>query len=140
MGCVAKYTVLIVDDEQLVSDTLAKIFRMAGYDSRAAYSAEAVLGWAIECSPQLAILDVFLPGMNGIELAHWLKQVCPSCQVLLISGQHATCDLIDAEEAAGFCWTTLPKPVHPQNFLAWLPSFWEWVSRDFTSACASLPI
>lgn len=64
-----QHKVLIVDDERLIADTLATIFRQAGYLGSAAYSAEAVLDSASTWSPNLAILDVVLPGMNGIELA-----------------------------------------------------------------------
>ena len=95
-----QYKVLIVDDERLIADTLAKIFKRAGYVSEAAYSAEAVLDSASTWSPHLAIVDVVLPGMNGIELARWLKKICPECHIVLLSGQLATNDLLETDEAA----------------------------------------
>lgn len=109
--------VLIVDDDRLIADTLATIFQRAGYVSRAAYSAEAVLESASTWPPNLAILDVFLPGMNGIELARCLKKICPECHILLLSGQSATSDLLDAEKAPP-AWTALAKPAPPGELLA----------------------
>ena len=112
-----RHKVLIVDDERLIADTLATIFRQAGYLSRAAYSAEAVLDSASTWSPNLAILDVFLPGMNGIELARWLKKICPECHILLLSGQSATSDLLEADKGPPV-WTALAKPAPPGELLA----------------------
>ena len=117
MSFLNQHKVLIVDDERLIADTLTEIFRKAGYMSRAAYSAEAALDQAAAWSPRLAILDVVLPGMNGIELARWLKQACPDCHVLLLSGQHVTHDLLVAEKASD-TWTALPKPTPPGELLA----------------------
>jgi CheY-like chemotaxis protein len=65
-----KKRVLIVDDEHIIADTLVAIFSGAGYESRAAYSAEGALGLIPSWPPQLAIVDVILPGMNGIDFAN----------------------------------------------------------------------
>lgn len=111
------FLVLIVDDEHLVADTLALIFKNAGYSSRSEYSAEAVMASDLTRSPSLAILDVFLHTVNGVALAHWLREACPDCHILLISGQTATADLLLEEELAGYEWTALPKPFPPQQLL-----------------------
>ena len=110
------YKVLIVDDERLIADTLAKLFESAGYLSRAAYSAEAVLESAATWSPHLAVLDVIPPGMSGLELARWLQGTCPECHLVLLSGQSATNDLLEAERAP-HAWTALPKPIPPGELL-----------------------
>lgn len=56
--------ILVVDDEPIIADTLARIFSMHGYSSRAVYSAEAALDLLPEWEPNLAILDIKLPGMS----------------------------------------------------------------------------
>src|SRR4051812_7720114 len=79
--------ILIIDDEPTIADTLAVIFSSSGYEARAVYSAEEALEKLEEWRPDLAIIDVVLPGMNGIEFAIFLKASYPRCQFLLFSGQ-----------------------------------------------------
>ena len=78
--------VLFVDDERLIADTLAIIFSSQGYETRAVYSAEQALELISDWLPNLAIIDVRLPGMNGIDLAIRLRAEYPDCIVSLFSG------------------------------------------------------
>lgn len=117
MGPSKKVRVLIVDDERLIADTLAKIFHQAGYESQAAYSAEAVVETMAQASPHLAIIDVILTGITGIELAVRLQEACPECRILLLSGDYATADLLRQAERNGHTWTTLAKPTPPAELL-----------------------
>jgi DNA-binding response OmpR family regulator len=67
------HKVLIVDDEPLLGNTLAIIFTNAGYDAHATSSAEQALELIAGWCPDLALLDVILPKMNGIELGILLR-------------------------------------------------------------------
>lgn len=110
-------TVLIVDDDQAIADTLAVIFRMHGYDARVAYSAEAAIESIASCVPDLALLDVNLPGMNGIDLAIVLKDNHPECHLLLISGHASTRGLMEEAAKKGHVFDILTKPIHPTFIL-----------------------
>jgi DNA-binding NtrC family response regulator len=114
-----KPNVLIVDDEHVIADTLVIIFANAGYDARAVYSAEQALEMlqGADWQPQVAILDVGLPRMNGIDLAILLGGMFPGCGVSLFSGQAATLDLIEAAQRDGHSFEVLAKPVHPDYLL-----------------------
>jgi DNA-binding NtrC family response regulator len=111
--------ILIIDDERVVADTLAKIFTNAGYEARVAYSAEAALelldreGWI----PALAIVDVLLPGMNGVNLAIQLRARYPDMRLSLYSGHAMTANLLEDARKKGHAFDVLPKPVHPTVFL-----------------------
>jgi DNA-binding NtrC family response regulator len=109
--------VLIVDDEPMISDSLAMIFTRAGYEARAAYSAEHALALIELWPPDLAILDVYLPGMNGIDLAIHLKAHLPGCKLVLFSGQSATSDLLEQARRDGHLLEVMAKPVHPDELL-----------------------
>jgi CheY-like chemotaxis protein len=109
--------VLIVDDEHVVADTLAAIFSSSGYQARAAYSAEEALHLIPVWMPELAIVDVYLPKMNGIELAILLRAQYPKCRLSLFSGQAGTSELIAAAEAGGYCFEVLAKPIPPAEML-----------------------
>lgn len=109
--------VLIVDDEQWTSDTLATIFSIAGFEARPTYSAEQALEIMKDWQPALVILDVVLPKMSGIELAIALAGRAPSCQILLFSGNPNTAQLARAAAQAGHPFDILEKPVHPEFML-----------------------
>ncbi len=113
-----KKRVLIVDDEHTIANTLATIFSNAGYESRAAYSAEGALELIPRWLPHLAIVDVVLPAMNGIDFAILLKAISPDCTVQLFSGQIDTASLLEAARGRGHTFEVFTKPVHPTEFLA----------------------
>lgn len=111
--------ILIVDDEKVFADTLAQIFRGEGYDCRAVYSAEQALDAISEnWIPDLSILDVMLPGMNGIDLAIGLKATHPSVAVMMISGQLATTGLVEQAAQKGHLFSIFPKPFPVPELLA----------------------
>jgi CheY-like chemotaxis protein len=109
--------VLIVDDERSIADTLVTIFLMEGYAARAVYSAEEALALIPEWNPMLAILDVCLPGMNGIDLAVLLKAEYPNCGLLLFSGASGTAELIESARLVGHVVDVLAKPIPPVHLL-----------------------
>jgi DNA-binding NtrC family response regulator len=109
--------VLVVDDERTIADTLALIFSQSGYATRAAYSAEQALEIVAQWPPDLAVLDVVLPKMHGIDLAVVLTERLPNCQTVLFSGQALTTDLLAEAEKKGYTFTILAKPVHPSLLL-----------------------
>jgi CheY-like chemotaxis protein len=111
------HKVLVVDDERTIADTLTLIFSKSGYDTRAAYSAEQALEIVAQWPPDLAIIDVVLPGMNGIDLAIVLRAECPICRLLLFSGQAITTDLLADAATKGHTFEILAKPVHPTVML-----------------------
>jgi DNA-binding NtrC family response regulator len=68
-------------------------------------------------SPHLAILDVMLPKMNGIELAVVLIDRFAGCQVLLFSGQPSVEGLMQKAKSEGHEFEILAKPIHPTVML-----------------------
>lgn len=110
--------VLVVDDEQMIADTLREILAHSGFDARAAYSGEAALEVARNFQPDALLTDVVMPGISGIEAAIEMSEILPSCKVLLISGQAATEDLLAQARARDFEFELLTKPVHPRELIA----------------------
>ena len=110
--------IMVVDDEETIADTLALIFSSNGYDARSAYSAEAALEMLEQWRPDVAIIDVVLPGMNGIEFAIFLKASYPDVHFLLFSGQPGTGGLLEEAKKKGYLFEILAKPLHPTFMLA----------------------
>lgn len=67
-------TILIADDDRLVLLTLAKGIRDAGYTVIEAENGAQVIEACAAISPDLAILDVHMPGLSGVEVGQWLKR------------------------------------------------------------------
>ncbi len=112
-----KPKVLVVDDENVIADTLAIILNQSGFDARAAYSGEKAVELASSFVPDLLITDVFMADLNGIEAAIMIRKILPNVRVLLFSGQAATADLLDRAREQGHQFEILAKPVHPQDLL-----------------------
>lgn len=112
-GAAGNRKILIIDDEPSVADTLALIFSTRGYHSRVAYSAETAIEILAGWSPDLAIVDVMLPLMSGIDFAIVLRDNYPACRVVLFSGQPDTTRLLEDATKKGYHFEVLAKPLHP---------------------------
>lgn len=109
--------ILVVDDEVAVADSLQLILSRRGFEVRAVYSAENAVEILAEWQPDLAMIDVMLPKMNGIELAGVIEGNYPACRLLLISGHPATAELLSDAKSHGHSFDILAKPLHPTFIL-----------------------
>jgi len=87
----ARKTILVVDDEKPQRDILQEILNDAGYDVTSAASGEAALKFAKERSFDLALTDLKMTGMDGIELLQQLLALDSSIIVILLTA-HGTID------------------------------------------------
>jgi DNA-binding NtrC family response regulator len=111
-------TVLVVDDERVIADTLATILQGAGYEAIVSYNAEDGLKQCEAGNPELVLTDVVMPGMNGVEMAVHIRERHPSCKVVLISGQASVSDLLEDAHQRGYDFELLSKPIHPEDLLS----------------------
>ena len=116
-GRAGESRILIVEDEKVVADTLGQILAANGYEIHVVYSAEDAISLVASWTPDVAILDVMLPKMNGIELAVILKENLAACHVLLFSGQPSVESLMQKASNEGHQFEILAKPVHPTVML-----------------------
>ncbi|MGA7887557.1 MAG: response regulator [Acidobacteriaceae bacterium] len=114
--------ILIVDDEADIAETLSAVFTHSGYHVRIALSAEEAIETVAEWEPDLAILDVMLPRMNGLELAVVLRDNHPRCRLVLFSGHPDTPTLVSEAARKGHFFEILSKPVHPLFMLDYVAS------------------
>jgi len=109
--------VLIVDDEIIIANSLAKVFSANGYESRAAYSIEAAIQVVSEWVPDLAIVDVRFREVNGVDFAIQLREKFPSCEVALFTGLTDLSGLLEKARDAGHNFEVISKPIHPTDIL-----------------------
>src|SRR3954454_19830132 len=66
-------TVLVVDDEPIVRDVVVRYLRRDGFDTLEAGDGDAARKLIEDASPQLVVLDVMLPGTDGLALCRWIR-------------------------------------------------------------------
>jgi two-component system response regulator RegA len=109
-------SILLVDDDEVLRERLAQAIRARGYEVKTAGSgAEALREVAIE-SPEMAVLDLKMPGMSGLDLLRELRQQDPATRVLMLTGYGSIATAVEATRrgAVGY----LPKPADADEILA----------------------
>ncbi len=81
--------ILVVDDDERVLKSIKGVLEDEGFHVTTARSGEEALQLSAQNGPDVALLDIWMPGMDGIEALKRLKKVAPRCEVVMISG-HAT--------------------------------------------------
>ena len=105
--------VLVVDDSQMMRQAVCAIVQSAGYETVEACDGAAALKAVLHQCPDLVLLDVQMPGMNGIEVLESLR-VTPGCQDLPVVLLTVLQDAEIARLAAKHCVRDyLSKPAHP---------------------------
>lgn len=112
-----KRTILVVDDEQRIADTLKLILVSKGFQASVAYDGKSAIEKCRELRPDIVLSDVMMPGMTGIEMAIALRAEFPDMKVLLLSGQATTETLIHHARSQGYGFELLAKPIHPDALL-----------------------
>jgi two-component system, NtrC family, response regulator HydG len=139
-----KANLLIVDDELIVRDSLGKWFQEEGYDVSTADSAHEALSLMAEKQFDLALLDIKMPGTDGVELQARMKEVAPETIVIIMTGYASVETAVAALKNGAYDYVT--KPFDPddiahtvQNALAHKRAEREVVRLRETVAATSLP-
>lgn len=110
--------ILVLDDDVHVAETLQMILQARGYKVLMANSAEEAIETIADWEPNLAIVDVMLPRMNGIKFGEVLRSNYPDCRLVLVSGHPGTTDLLESARKQGQpLLEILAKPLHPTQLL-----------------------
>jgi len=109
--------VYIVDDEWIIAETLATILTKNGFRARAFHNPNQALVRAMDQPPDILLTDVFMPGLDGIEMAITLRRAGHNCRILLFSGQAGAVDLLCDARRRGYDFELLEKPLHPMQLL-----------------------
>jgi len=78
--------ILIVDDDDTIRDVVSKMLCRLGFEVSSADSAESGLVLFLKSKFDLVITDFRMSGMDGINLAYYIKEKSPSTQVVLMTG------------------------------------------------------
>ena len=112
-----QHSVLIIDDDDTLSDVLSHRLKKQGLNTIAAYSGKSGLAKAKEQSPSLIILDLCLPDADGLKICEELSDLPETCStpIIILSGREQP-GLVRRCRAAG-CHYFLRKPYDPNALL-----------------------
>ena len=110
-----EFKVLLVDDEEDFVHTLVKRLTRRKLEVRSALSGKDALKSISENAPDVIVLDVKMPDMDGIETLKQIKALCPSTEVIMLTG-HANVEVaIRGMELGAFDY--LMKPIEIDELL-----------------------
>ena len=107
--------ILVVDDDRAMCQLLIDLLREDGYEADVAYDGESALEKCRTTRFDLAITDLMMPKMRGIELVQRLREIDASALVLLITAFGTIENAVEAMRAGAFHYVT--KPFHNDEIL-----------------------
>ena len=106
-----KDKVLIVEDEQNIVDILSFNLSREGYDTLEAYDGKTGLQLALEQNPDLILLDLMLPEMNGFDVFRKLREAGSSVPILMLTAREEETDKVLGLELGADDYITKPFSV-----------------------------
>jgi two-component system nitrogen regulation response regulator NtrX len=110
-----KGTVLVVDDEKSIRDSLRKVLEYEGHTVLEATSGRQGLEGAGDASVEAVLLDIKMPGMDGMEVLRHLAERDPDLPVIMISGHGTIATAVEATRTGAFDF--LEKPLDRDRVL-----------------------
>jgi len=101
--------IMVVDDEKNIRDSLGGVLTDDGYSVVTSPSAEDALGALPRERPDVVLLDIWMPGMDGIKALQKIKTMCPDVQVIMISGHASIETAVEATKLGAYDF--IEKPV-----------------------------
>lgn len=112
----ARISLLLVDDDATFRDRLARAFTQRGYDVRVAAGPPEAVRLAEAESPELALVDLRMPGGSGLELVRDLVRIDPQTNVVVLTGYGSIATALEAVRLGATHY--LAKPADVDEILA----------------------
>ena len=129
---------LIVEDEIELCDTVAKTLYRAGYEVDTCYDGSEALDYILAENYDLIVLDLNLPGMEGMELLKELRKKNEETMVLILSARSQIADKVEGLDAGANDY--MEKPFHLQELEARIRSLTrrKFVQKDVCLTCGGI--
>jgi two-component system OmpR family response regulator len=125
-------TLLVVDDEPNIRELLATSLRFAGFEVHAAADGGAALRLAKQVQPDLLVLDVMLPDMDGFTVTRRLRDKGQHVPVLFLTARDDTADKLTGLTVGGAAYVT--KPVSLEEVVARIRAILRRTQAEIASA------
>ena len=109
-------TILLIDDDDQVRRLFQGALEERGYRVLSAASGEEGLHLLENESVDLVLVDIFMPGMDGLEIIQLLHRTRPACKIIEMSGGSWEWNYLDTAKSLG-AHDTLKKPLNLQELL-----------------------
>ena len=116
-----KVKVLVVDDDRRMVRTICDILKIKGFQVLAAYSGEEAVEQVKAMAPDCVMMDIKMPGIDGVEAFRMIKELIPDLQVVLMSAYAGEERMIEARRLGASA--ILAKPINFQPLLSYLSLF-----------------
>ena len=107
-------TILVIDDEECIRDSCCQVLTKAGYLVETAMNGEVGLAKAREMGPDVALVDLDMPGAHGLEVMDRLNEMSPDTIRILVTG-NTSLDLEDEIIGKRRALCFLAKPFTPDE-------------------------
>jgi len=119
---------LLVDDEEDFRQTIAKRLKKRGFAPEEAGSGNECLALLENKAVDIVVLDVKMPGMDGIETLRHIKEKFPETEVILLTGHAVTSDGISGIKSGAFDY--LSKPIEFEHLLSKIKQAYNKIIRE----------
>src|SRR6478752_8512196 len=102
---------LVVDDDAEFRETLVSRFVRTGFAVQSAGNGEEALGLAERRNFDVAIFDMMMPGMSGLELLKRFKETHPECEIILLTGQASIETAVESMKLGAYDYLQKPFPL-----------------------------
>ena len=123
-----KMRILLVDDEDEFRQTISKRLKKRGIVPEQAKNGEECLAILEKRPMDVVVLDVKMPGMNGIEVLYHIKERHPRTEVILLTGHATTQDGVEGIKSGAFDY--LSKPIKLEHLLGKIKQANEKIWRE----------
>jgi DNA-binding NtrC family response regulator len=106
-----KLDLLIVDDDEGFRQALVHRFHRQGFQVQHASDAEEALSLAQRREFDVAVFDIIMPGISGLELLDRFKKNHPDCEVIMLTGQGSIESAVEAMKLGAYDYLTKPFPL-----------------------------
>ncbi|MCH7673719.1 sigma-54-dependent Fis family transcriptional regulator [candidate division KSB1 bacterium] len=113
MGSNVKYQILIADDEPSITVGLAELLELEGYETTTVNDGKEALKQIEEKPFDIALLDLVMPGLDGLQILNEINKTGLSTTVIMISGKGSTETTVKAIKSGAYDY--LDKPVDPNR-------------------------
>ena len=105
------FKVLLVDDEAAFANALSQRLNLRNFKTDVVTSGEAALAYVKNEAPDIIILDLRMPGMDGLEVLRSVKTTNPSIQIIILSGRETAGDREEAKKYGAFDFVNKPAEI-----------------------------
>lgn len=107
---------LVVDDDDVLRAQLVRVFERRGFAAHGASDAETARALASTIAPKLAVIDLRMPGDDGLALLRDLLRIKPDTRIVMLTGYGSIATAVEAVRLGAVNY--LPKPADVDDILA----------------------